>query len=73
MQTIAKDIQDPLAPNVLAAAGVPIEDASWFNTMPSTRDRIVALRTPRGEAILSKVRSLMVSSGLATGMHMQAA
>ena len=73
MQTIAKDIQDPLAPNVLAAAGVPIEDASWFNMMPSTRDRIVALRTPRGEAILSKVHSLMVSSGLATGMQMQAA
>lgn len=68
MQTIANDIQDPLAPSVLAAAGVPLEDASWFNMLPSTRHRIVALRSPRGEAILNSVRSLMASSGNAPAL-----
>ena len=49
-------VEVPLAPNVLQRAGVPIEDALWLNRLPPGRARFQALRSTRGERILSTVR-----------------
>jgi len=57
VQRNAVIVEVPLAPTVLKAAGVPLEDALWLNRLPSGRARFQALRSTRGEEILARVRS----------------
>lgn len=56
--------KDPLAPQVLNQAGVPLEDALWLNRIPPAR-KVQALRQPRGEKILDCVRAFI---GVQTAM-----
>lgn len=48
-------VKEPLAPQILSKAGVPLDEALWFNRLPSAL-KVHALRVPRGEAILKRVR-----------------
>ncbi|MBS3912704.1 MAG: hypothetical protein KGZ70_12935 [Hydrogenophaga sp.] len=52
---MAKTVQNPLDPQVLQAAGVPLDDALWITKVPSDR-KIVALRQTRGQRILHQLR-----------------
>lgn len=51
-------ISEPLAPQVLSKAGVPLEDALWFNRL-QPRAKLQALAMERGQKILQRVREYM--------------
>lgn len=51
-------IKEPLAPQVLSKAGVPLADALWFSRLQPAA-KVQALTVPRGQAILSRVRKYM--------------
>lgn len=59
MVQTAVTIEAPLSPKVMSQAQVPIEDALWFARQRSPRAKVKALRSPRGEKILSHVREFM--------------
>lgn len=46
---------NPLDPQVLRAAGVPLDDALWFTKVPGDR-KVAALMCSRGRRILNRVR-----------------
>lgn len=46
---------NPLDPEVLQAAGVPLEDALWITKVPSNR-KVAALTRSRGVSILERLR-----------------
>lgn len=56
MIKIAEAANDPLAPEVLNQAGVPLDDALWLTRQPQLR-KVIALREPRGQRILERVRT----------------
>lgn len=58
MTMIAEASKDPLAPEVLNQAGVPLEDALWLTRQPLKR-KVNALREPRGQRILERVRTFV--------------
>ena len=66
-------VEVPLAPQVLHRAGVPLDDALWLTRLPKGRARFQAMRTVRGEAILSAVRSFTHQVTTQTGMQMSGA
>lgn len=61
MSRISVAVKEPLAPEVLKKAGVPIEDVLWFEGL-SSRARFASLTQPRGERILTHVRNFMRQS-----------
>lgn len=62
MNKISVAIKEPLAPQVLKQAGVPLNDALWFNGLPSQREKMQVLATPRGERVLGYVRKFMAQA-----------
>lgn len=51
-------IKEPLAPEVLKKAGVPMEEVLWFQGL-SSGAKFASLAHPRGQRILTKVRGYM--------------
>ena len=70
MVQIAGAIMEPLAPQVLRAAGVPLDDALWYSRLTSPRSKALALVTPRGERLLGHVREFMHRSNAHQAMPM---
>ncbi len=59
MTRTAVAFKEPLAPQVLSQAGVPLADAIWFDRLPPAA-KVKALSIhPRGAAILLRVRKYM--------------
>lgn len=48
-------VKNPLDPQVLKAAGVPLDDALWFAQVPGNR-KVAALMCARGKRILQQVQ-----------------
>lgn len=53
-----ESVSEPFALETLMKAGVPLEDAAWFNHLPQPA-KLKAVRTPRGETVLNKLRTFM--------------
>ena len=66
-------IKEPLAPQVLSQAGVPLADAIWFDRLPPAAKVNALSIHPRGAAILSRVRKHMQTVVANQSIQMMAA
>lgn len=64
-------VKEPFAPVVLNQAGVPFADALWYSRLPP-RAKVQALRAPRGQSILQRVREFMMRDSTDTAVQMSA-